>query len=317
MPQFQLRHRLVLSTVASICCVLIFLYLQRDSASFSLPALGIQKEPATEEPSWLIWTSSAAHLRQRREIIRSTWQTYYRNASFEPYFVIGSPGPEWLPLIQQENRTYGDMIMLEGHGDNKEFATTIKAFETVKFFRDRALITGKKWTFLSKIDDDSFLQATAFRNDFLAPHQHSKRKIISRVVQYSRPHVFPGGQFYTLTWDLVELIAHLYETTTRDLVHDMDLPERKLTKRHEDFMVADLMVEAGEDFDYVELSDERAFDIITEGNVTERAINPHRLKSDEQYLWLAAMFDEDGYRGSERDGINLEEKLRQSAPKQT
>ncbi|MDI1492497.1 MAG: hypothetical protein OHK93_003711 [Ramalina farinacea] len=308
----MVQSRQSYALVPIICFVLIILIFSSYRAYNSLSSSHHGEAPqksAIEAPSWLVWTSSAAHLRQRREIIRSTWQTLYRKAEFKPYFVIGTPSVEWLPVIKQENETYGDMIMIEGHADDKEFATTLKPFETFKLFRDRAIATGKKWDFVSKIDDDSFLNAGAFRREFLLPDMN--RTIISRVIQYGRPHVFPGGQFYTLTWDLVEILTALYETTSRDLVHDMD-EQRKLKKRHEDFMIADLMLEAGEQFEYVELTDQRAFDVITMGNVTEQSINVHRMKTDEQYLWVAAMFDETGYKGTVRHGIDYEAKLRQS-----
>ena len=311
------RLRLALLSIATISCILIFYSLQLDGYNFFFRGL-TPSDPAIEVPSWLIWTSSAANLRQRREIIRSTWQTLFRSVPFDARFVIGTPGEEWLPIIKQENDTYGDIIMLQSDSDDKEFATTLKPFEMCKRLKNQALVTGKKWTFVSKIDDDSFLNAALFRSDFLLPHQHANRTIISRVIQYSRPHQFPGGQLYTLTWDLVELIGKLYESMPRDVFEEamFDVKKKKkLAKRHEDFMIADIMVQAGEEFEYVKLSDERAFDVITMGNVTEKAVNVHALKADEQYLWVAAMFDENGYRGTERDGVDLQEKLLQSSAK--
>ena len=136
------------------------------------------------------------------------------------------------------------------------------------------------------------------------------RTIISRVIQYGRPHVFPGGQFYTLTWDLVEILTALYETNSRDLVHDMD--QRKLRKRHEDSMIADLMLEAGEQFGYIDLTHQRAFDVITMEIVTEQSSNVQSMKTDEQYLWDAAIFDEISYKGTVRRGVDYEAKLRQT-----
>ena len=89
--------------------------------SFSFRLL-TTSDPATEELTWLILTSSAARLRQRREIIHSTWQNIFRSVPFKAYFIIGTPGPEWLPITKQENDTYDDMNMLQSHADDKEFA---------------------------------------------------------------------------------------------------------------------------------------------------------------------------------------------------
>ena len=126
---------------------------------------------------------------------------------------------------------------------------TLKTFETFKLFRDRAIATGKNWDFVYKIDDDSILNAGAFRRELLLPNM--SRTIISRVIQYciSRWSILQ-------TDDLVEILTALYETTSRDPVHEMD--QRKLRKMHEDFMIANFMLEAGEQSGYIELTDQRA-----------------------------------------------------------
>ncbi|KAG8533881.1 uncharacterized protein KY384_001622 [Bacidia gigantensis] len=289
----------------------------------SAPSFSIFNSSPDDHPSWLIWTSSAAPLRLRREVIRSTWQSYYHPTTpFTSRFVISTPSDEWLPVIKQENDTYGDIIIISNsnHNENdKEFARTLKPFDMLVYLRD----LGRKWDFVTKVDDDTFVVANKARDDFLVPHRDAKRTVITRVIQYARPHVFPSGQFYTLTWDLVELLANLYQTTTRDLFAEMSgggaygRKKRELGKRHEDFMIANLMVEAKEPFEYVELSAAQSFDVIdVKGGftaVTNQAVNVHRMKSDEEYLWVAAMFDEKGFRGTELAGVNYEEKLEGSA----
>ena len=89
------------------------------------------------------------------------------------------------------------------------------------------------------------------------------------------------------------------QDTFKEAMYD-GRPATKLVKRHEDYMIVDVLVEAGEEFKCIKLDEERAFDIIMMGDVSEKSVNVHRLKADEQYLWVAAMFDENGYRGTER-----------------
>ena len=316
------RPLIGLAIAAVVVCVLTFASLIGQPVHLS--SLSGQ-ESVLDGPTWFIWTSSAAHLRQRRDIIRSTWQTYYTNISYDARFVMGTPPSPWAPLIAHENATYGDIIVLDSAEDNKYWSVTEKPFETFILLRDRMLAgVGKRYDFVSKVDDDSFIDASTFYTDYLVPNRHTNRTIISRVVQYQRLHPFPHGSFYTLTWDLVSLIADLYRSDTRDLfeimnlenppkpegfVKDPDVPARKFVKRHEDYMISDLLVNANEEFSYIRLEGNRAFDF-TEQNVTRGTVNVHAMKEDEQYMWVASMYNSTGFAGTvDENGVDLQGKL--------
>ena len=271
-------------------------------------------------PTWFILVSSSAHLRQRRDIIRSTWQTYYRNVTFDARFVMGTPPDPWKEVVRRENDTFGDIIVLDSAEDDRFWAVTEKPFETFILLKNQSEATGKKYDFVSKIDDDSFLDARTFYRDFLLPNWHVPRLILGRIIQYHRLHTFPAGMFYTLSWDLTMLIADLYRSDERDLIAVMseeDPPkpegwhkeEGVLKKRHEDYMISDLLVHAGEEFDYVRLGYDRSFNFDT-ANLTTGVVNVHDMKLDEQYLWVASMYDESGFAGKMReDGVDMQEKL--------
>ena len=252
-----------------------------------------------ERPSWLIWTSSAVHLRQRREIIRSTWQTLYKDVPFEARFVVGNPGPEWLPLLEQENETYGDMIMLESaSGDDRRFATTHKPLEFWKYLLKQEKSTGQKYDFVSKIDDDSFLDARTFYREFLQPRVEVNHTLIARRCKSGI--YWPAGMFYTLTWDLLEVVTKQYERDPFPL-------------EHEDWPLGKMLHDAPEDYDFVNLDEKRAFDVVREGMVTKASILPHKMKKDEEYMWVAAMFNKKGFRGNKLGNINIEDKIREFA----
>ena len=111
-------------------------------------------------------------------------------------------------------------------------------------------------------------------------------------------------------------IVDLYNALDEDKLDRQmaEHPGRKiLKKRHEDFLIEHLLRENGVNHSYVEVEKDRAFDVIREGMVTNKTINPHRLKTDAQYLWVTAMFDENGSRGLERDGIDLERELKEES----
>ena len=69
--------------------------------------------PLRPPPVWLIVTVSAAKNFARRDIVRATWQSLYKTSGlFDTRFVISNPGEALLPIIEYENRTHGDLIVL-------------------------------------------------------------------------------------------------------------------------------------------------------------------------------------------------------------
>jgi Galactosyltransferase len=216
-------------------------------------------------------------------------------------FVIGDPGPLWRPAIEYENSTYGDIIILEGLPENSHTANTIKTMELFKHLTE----INSAWSFVSKLDDDSFIDARAFRENYLAPllklgHAEQSRSVIGRDVFRHGVH-YPGGQFYTVSWDMVNILAGLQ---TRFNVVDSD----------EDILVQRLLAAGEEQWNFITMSNPIAFDYEQKDAINETtawarsetdqdawehavgpmAINPHKMKDDETYLRVAACFDERG-----------------------
>lgn len=266
------------------------------------------QEPPQQQPTWLLATISAYFSQRRRNIIRATWQTLYPNPAFDTRFVIAKPPPPWQPLIKHENDTYGDLILLEDLEESAKLANTIKSVELFKHLVARSEPTGAAtpWKFVSKIDDDSFLSAERFYQEFLQPRTdahaaHNATLIARRLTRNDRNFSTPGGQFYTLSWDLVRLVA---ETQTAKEISD--LPE--------DVLIGRLLHDAEAKFDFVELDDSRAFDVTDDlhklskegedlGAIDGAAVNPHKMKDDETYLRVAQLFGKEGFvEHSEEEG---------------
>lgn len=262
------------------------------------------------QPIWLLATISAYFSQPRRNIIRATWQTLYPNPAFETRFVIAKPSPLWQPLIKHENDTYGDLIVLEQLEENAKIATTIKIVEFLKHLVTSSHAgAGPPWKFVSKIDDDSFISAERFYQEFLLPRLDQQQQVADvngtliarRLIRSDRNFSTPGGQFYTLSWDLVGLIA---ETHSKNPVANVV----------EDVLIGQLLYEAEARFEFVELDDSRAFDVTHNltrlsqekkdlGPINSAAINPHKMKADETYLRVAQLFGKDGFVGSDAVGV--------------
>jgi beta-1,3-galactosyltransferase 1 len=282
---------------------------------FSLKTLPVQHafyttvaslKSGPENPVWLIATISPASSLQRRSIIRGTWQTLYQNDSLiTTRFVLANPGERWAAIVAQENATYGDLIVLPHLEESAGTANTVKSVEFFKYLTQQR----QRWQFVSKVDDDSFINVPAFYTDFLAPltiHTevaNNSRTAIARELEKDG-YKYPGGQFYTMTWDLVELLAALHR-------------QKPITNEHEDVLVGRLLHEAHEPWDLVPLSNQSAFDYSSEHTLTVNgketawaaldadltlwshgvgagAINPHKMRADDEYLKVAACFGKDG-----------------------
>ena len=89
--------------------------------------------------------------------------------------------------------------------------------------------------------------------------------------------------------------------TTR-LVHLYTL--NPIADEHEDVLIGRLLNESGESWELVELDNRKAFDYDEKNTdvwawshaVLEGAINPHKMKDDQTYLKVAAMYDSHGLR---------------------
>lgn len=267
------------------------------------------KSKEIPHPVWLIATISAAHSLQRRAIIRNTWQSLYKNDSiFTTRFVLSNPGELWAPIIAAENATHGDIIILPNLEENGHTANTVKSIE---FFKH--ITSGEtRYDFVSKLDDDSYLDAHTFFKNYLQPRiafdEHKtvsetsamNRTIIARTLRRST-WTYPGGQFYTMTWDIVSLVSQLHA-------------KHPIVDEDEDVLIGRLLHEAGEEWHHTDLPNEVAFDFKEKdlrGDGTAFAkdgadlkgwrhavgrgsVNPHKMKGDEEFLRVAACFDEGG-----------------------
>lgn len=261
---------------------------------------------AKAHPRWLIATVIRASDIQRRQIIRSTWQRIYEDETRHmTRFFICNPGPLWRAVIEAENATFGDIVALEHLEETTQVANTVKSIEMLKHVSR----SGHTWDFVSKTDDDSFIDVETFFNTYLRPLQAGptpvRETVVGRTVGPNANYDFayPGGQFYTLSWDLVPLLADL---------HDRE----PLQFGHEDALIGGLLRRAGINYTHIDLSNEVAFDYDPAQARSDKsawaaqtadltrwvhavgpgAINPHKMKTDEDYLKVAACFDGRGLR---------------------
>jgi len=181
--------------------------------------------------------------------------------------------------------------MLPDLEENHHIANTIKPIEFMKHLVDN---TSTTWKFVSKVDDDSFVNLGTFYHNYILPRlandSATDRVAIARVYTHPDPvYDYPQGGFYTFSWELIRTLVDLYT-------------ENPIQDEHEDVLNGRLLYEAREDFEFNILEHPLAFDYDQKNEdvsawahrVTKEAIYVHNLKEDETYLTVASMFDANG-----------------------
>lgn len=278
-----------------------------------------QDSEPIHRPKWLVATMSPYFAIQRRTVIRETWQKLYRNASTtEMKFVLSNPDPDWDDIIAAENATYGDIIILYHLEENAKTANTIKTVELFKHLTLNEEQT-KRWTFISKVDDDSYLDAKTFYSQYLQPLMTYNSSVVMldediptvpAIVIGKKLHLpdtdfnYPSGQFYTLSWDMATLMS------TMQLKHNITTDE--------DVLVGKLLSLSEVPYTLIRLPYWEAHEIEWTGvkvdgrdtvwadekenlntwthPIGNSSINPHRMKDDKGYMMVAACYGPDGPR---------------------
>lgn len=272
-----------------------------------------------DRPKWLVATMSPYFSIQRRTVIRETWQKLYRNTSTtEMKFVLSNPDPDWDDIIAAENATHGDLIILYHLEENAKTANTIK---TVEFFKHLTLNEEqtKRWTFISKVDDDSYLDAKTFYNQYLQPLMTHNSSVVmldegiptvNSIVIGKKLHLketnfnYPSGQFYTLSWDMATLMSTMQQkhniTTDEDVLVGklLSLSEVPYTLIRLPYWEAHEIKWTGVKVDGRETvwADEKENLNTWTHPVGKSSINPHRMKDDKGYMMVAACYGPDGPR---------------------
>jgi len=285
------KKNLFVGTISLLLVLLGSIFFAPVHPSFSDNFFAASKNAT--DPTWLLLTNSAVDLIQRRQIIRATWQKTYADPRFTMRFVLGQPDDIWMPVIQHENDTYNDIIIMPRFYDTYWDANHNKPIQFLRYVAEGNL-GGQAWKFISKVDDDSFINLHGLYQDFVAPRLdigEDKLVAIGRNLSKNGWR-YPGGQFYTLSWRLVQVLA---ECWTANPIFDED----------EDALIGRVLGECGEIYDeFVVLDNRLAFDYdpnvgdpdAWSHKVFPGSLNPHRLKDAKTFLSVAAMFDNDGVR---------------------
>lgn len=261
----------------------------------------ILPDPPKRESSWLLATIIGAQNQQRRNIIRATWQRLFASPDYDFRFIIADLDDDiWTPVLQAENDTYGDLIQLDGLPEDRYTANTIKTMEFITALttgRLNGIPKGKRYDWVSKVDDDTFLDPNAFHAEFLAQEPVEEKTLVGMLYegwQSGRNYSYPSGRFYTLSWPLATTLGALY------VAHP-------IVNEHEDALIGRILYEGHQEYNFIGFPYERSPEI-GQGGGYDASINAttyimHGLKQSEQYLQVASLFDSKGYNGKLLSGI--------------
>lgn len=259
---------------------------------------------------WLIVISTTFSHVQRRMFIRNSYiNLYHSSGHFDYMFAISKPPVEWTQMLEQENKTYGDIFVVDTLEDNEWTAKHTKPLELLRLL-SLGRWKGRSWDFVSKTDEDSWVYPTGFFQDYLRPlidHQDThpiNRTILGMPLSYCAKGLSPAGGFETFSWDLVQLLPELREQHSA-----------KYDDVYEDCQPAKYLELSAIEYTFVSLEGERAFDVVKEnfhGHLFDNDYGPieeltgavyiHRLKTDEEWLRAAALFDRNGFIAKTKNG---------------
>lgn len=259
-----------------------------------------------ENNPWLVAVSSDATDAKRRHLIRSTWMKLYQDYPFDGRFVVSNAGSQWTESLQAENRTFGDLIVLDHISEDDFTACTIKAFELFKWL----LKQDRKYEYVTKTETDVWFNVPNLWNNYLMPRisndtghmmATANRTIIASLWYVDVGLVIPYGPLYTMTWDLVELFALLQERY--NLVYGEDVAMTMLMRKAGE--VVNFINFGGEELFNYDETDERGDgtawarfnthqDAMQHALKSDKIIAAHSLKDEAVFLKVADCFDESG-----------------------
>lgn len=290
--------RLIIIAIASIVLLVLLLHPTTSPSPIQSSLLSVSQRfshaSSASTPTWLIATISSCNEIQRRSLIRQTWQSLFPSPHYDLKFVISNYSEVWSPIIEQENKTYGDIVCLWHIPENNETANTIKTMEYITSIANGA---PHPYDWFTKLDTDTFFNPHAYESEYLAPIEapSTSRTVIGLIYDASstRHYPYPSGRLYTLSWDLVTAIAARYSA-------------HPIKDEAEDTLIGHLLHDSPpeDDLNWVSLPWAKIPNIGDNGYISEETYIMHNLKSDERYLQVASLFDASGYiQGKEIKGI--------------
>ena len=228
-------------TYISVFLISILIIAWTFNSRTPLNPFSLVTSSTSHQPRWLLGIMLPPQKVLRRATIRSTWATSARtsNSNYEYRFVIGGyKHLPWAPLIDAEIAAHNDILVLEDFiPDDKETANHIKFIAFCDHLQRQERITGQRYDFISKVDDDNWLNVPPFYDTFIAPrlpggpkHTPDALTVIGRPYNYGKPFVYTSGRMYTVSWRVLEILGRKYaadpsfDYETLHLAEDM-LPE--------------------------------------------------------------------------------------------
>jgi len=257
--------------------------------------LSLSAPTPPDHPRWLLAIFLPPERIVRRAVIRSTWATRYPNPFYECRFIIGGyRSSPWATLIAAENATHGDILALENFvPDDQTTANHIKAMELFNYLVRQQRTSGRRYDFVSKVDDDNWFNIPPFYNTFIASrlpggekHKPNALTVIGRPMSWGKPFAYTSGRMYTVSWPTLELLAGKYAADPGFDFEGAHLAEDMLP---EYFLYTDKI-----EHEFVPVELEQAWDIGLEYLVNNETMLIHGIKQDERMLDISTMFDERG-----------------------
>jgi len=178
-----------------------------------------------------------------------------RNYQINPYkhynitwrFFLSRPDEAYEDLIQSENKTHGDIVILRDIEDTRDNARQRKPFGFFRYVEEQL----GKFKYVAKMDDDAFLNIPMFMEMYMTEeHLNQDKNIIARMIKQEVDHncMEPIGWFYAVSWNLF-------------LVLNDRLAHHHIDRQEEDFEVGLAICQSGVQYNYTLFDVAKAHDL--------------------------------------------------------
>lgn len=197
-------------------------------------------------------------------------------------------------MIDSENATHGDIWALEEFKHEDAFtANHIKCMELFSELVRQQKRSGRRYDFVSKVDDDNWLNIPTFYNTFIAPRLPNGEKynpdaltVIGRPMNWGKELTYTSGRMYTVSWGILEFLAEKYQENP-----GMDWEAYHLA---EDMLPEYYLWANNIEHEFVPVEMLQAWDIGLENVVDDKTMLIHCIKNNKRLMEINTIFDDRG-----------------------
>jgi hypothetical protein len=227
----------------------------------------------------LIGIPTGAYDFQRRALVRSYQIDPYKDKYDITFkFILGNPPLEYMPGLEYENKTYGDILILWDIPDDRQTGRTLKSPEFYKYVEKHM----PEYKYIGRMDTDCYAELDRFWAKYF--NETVQELEFAYVAAYIRTIVpqweagflndWPHGAFYVISWKMMLMFNRFWNLVPREIEYD-------------DQMMGRYNYDTGLNCTDVKFETEETVEFSGNLNFNKKVIRVHELKYEMDYIRVA------------------------------